>query len=78
MIVTSPTDGIVRHVVRPRLDGVKAIGDYIGKSERWVYQARERGWSVPIRKRDGLGYYAFPDELDAWLNDPETLPHRPA
>ncbi len=66
------------HAVRRRLDGVKAIGDYIGKPERWVYQARERGWSVPIRKRDGLGYYAFPDELDAWLNDPETLPHRPA
>ena len=36
------------HAVRPRLDGVKAIGDYIGKPERWVYQARERGWSLPF------------------------------
>lgn len=57
-----------------RLEGAAAIAAYIGKPERWVYQARERGWSVPIRKRDGLGIYAFADELDAWQRDPTTLP----
>lgn len=57
-----------------RLDGAAAIAAYLGKPERWVYQAREAGWSAPIRKRDGLGIYAFRSELDAWLSDPETLP----
>lgn len=57
-----------------RIDGAAAIAAYIGKPERWVYQARERGWSVPIRKADGLGIYAFADELDAWQRDPATLP----
>lgn len=60
-----------------RLDGVPAIAAHMGKPERWVYQARERGWSVPIRKRDGIGIYAFAEELDAWLTDPETLPRAP-
>lgn len=60
-----------------RLDGVQAIADHLGKPTRWVYQARERGWSVPIRKREGLGYYAFAEELDAWLLDPTTLPQKP-
>ena len=60
-----------------RLDGVAAIAHYLGKPERWVYQARERGWSCPIRKREGLGYYAFTDELDAWQRAPETLPQKP-
>ena len=61
-----------------RIDGAGAIAAHIGKTERWVYQARERGWSVPIRKRDGMGIYAFAEELDAWLLAPETLPQAPA
>lgn len=56
-----------------RLDGAEAIAAYLGKSARWVYQARERRWQVPIRKADGLGLYAFVDELDAWQRDPATL-----
>lgn len=56
-----------------RLEGAAAIAAYIKKPERWVYQARERGWRVPIRKADGLGIYAFADELDAWQRDPSTL-----
>lgn len=61
-----------------RLDGAPAIARYLGKPERWVYQARERGWRVPIRKSDGLGIYAFTDELDAWQRDPSTLSWAPA
>lgn len=57
----------------PRLDGAEAIAAYLGKPARWVYQARERRWRVPIRKADGLGLYAFVDELDAWQRDPATL-----
>ena len=41
----------------PRLDGAEAIAAYLGKPARWVYQARERRWRVPIRKADGLGLY---------------------
>ncbi len=58
---------------RPRLEGAANIANYLGRAERWVYQAREKGWSCPIRKRDGIGLYAFPDELDAWLEDDATL-----
>lgn len=57
-----------------RLDGAGAIAAYLGWKERKVYQAREEGWSVPIRKRDGAGLYAFRSELDAWFRAPETLP----
>jgi hypothetical protein len=60
-------------VSRPRLEGAAAIAQYLGRPERWVYHSREKGWSCPIRKRDGMGLYAFPDELDAWLEAPETL-----
>lgn len=57
-----------------RLDGVPTIAAYLGWSERKVYQAREKGWSVPIRKRDGIGIYAFRSELLQWLTAEETLP----
>ena len=57
-----------------RLDGADAIAAYLGRKPRWVYQAREEGWSVPIRKRDGTGLYAFKDELDAWERSPDSLP----
>jgi hypothetical protein len=53
-------------VSRPRLEGAAAIAQYLGRPERWVYHSREKGWSCPIRKRDGI-------ELDAWLEAPETL-----
>ena len=59
---------------RVRLEGAAAIAKYLGRPERWVYHAREKGWSCPIRKRDGIGLYAFADELDAWWEAPETLP----
>jgi len=57
-----------------RLDGAAAIAAYLGWPERKVYQARERGWSAPIRKQDGMGIYAFKSELDEWQRAPETLP----
>lgn len=56
-----------------RLDGAAAIAAYLGRKPLWVYQAREYGWGVPIRKREGLGVYAFKSEPDAWLRAPETL-----
>ena len=59
-----------------RLDGAAAIATYLGRKPRWVYQAREYGWGVPIRKREGVGVYAFKSELDAWLRAPETLPEK--
>lgn len=34
---------------------------------------RERATGCPIRKREGLGIYAFKSELLAWLKAPETL-----
>lgn len=57
-----------------RLDGAAAIAAYLKRSTRWVYQAREEGWSVPIRKQPGTGIYAFTDELDAWERSPDSLP----
>lgn len=60
----------------PRLEGADAIAEYLGKPVRWVYQCRDRGWSCPIRKQDGIGLYAFAEELDAWLRDPATLPQK--
>ncbi len=61
-----------------RLDGADAIARHLGKRPRWVYQAREQGWPVPIRKRPGMGIYAFKSELDAWLRSDETLPGQTA
>ena len=59
-----------------RLDGAQAIANHLGWAERKVYRAREEGWTTPIRKRDGLGLYAFKSELDDWLTAEETLPGR--
>jgi len=64
----------VTDLASDRLDGVPAIAAYIGWPERKVYQARERGWSTPIRKRDGEGIYAFKSELWDWFHADETLP----
>ncbi|WP_312139250.1 hypothetical protein [Brevundimonas sp.] len=57
------------------LNGCEAIAKYLGQKPRWVYQARESKWSCPIRKREGIGLYAFKSELDAWLRDETTLAH---
>lgn len=59
-----------------KLEGAAAIAAFLGWRERKVYQAREQGWSVPIRKREGLGLYAFKSELEAWLRDETTLSPR--
>jgi hypothetical protein len=60
-----------------KLEGATSIATFLGWKERKVYQAREQGWTVPIRKRDGVGLYAFKSELEAWLRDDTTLPVRP-
>jgi hypothetical protein len=59
------------------LEGVSAIAAFLGWSERKVYHVRERGGSCPIRKREGVGIYAFKSELITWLKCEETL-SRPA
>lgn len=61
-----------------RLDGAEAIAAHLGWKPRKVYQAREEGWTIPIRKREGVGVYAFKSELDAWFHAPETLPAKSA
>lgn len=61
------------------LEGVEAIADFLGRPKwnaRRVYRAREEGWSIPIRKRDGLGIYALRSELTAWLRDDASLAPR--
>ena len=40
---------------------------------RRVHHAREKG-ALPIRRRTGIGLYAFGSELIAALKAPETLP----
>ncbi len=58
-----------------RLEGAEAIASYLGWKVRRVTYMREHATDCPIRKRPGLGLYAFRSELDAWLRAPETLPH---
>lgn len=64
------------------LEGARAIADHLGwkgeAGEQKVYTARHKGWTIPIRKREGLGLYAFKSELDAWLKADETLPAPPS
>lgn len=62
-----------------RLDSAVAIAEYLGwpgqEGVKKVYRARERKWSIPIRKREGMGVYAFKSELDSWLKAEESLPN---
>lgn len=59
-----------------KIEGVRAIADFLGwpgkAGERRVYHVRERGLG-PIRKREGIGYYAFRSELTEWLKSKDTL-----
>jgi hypothetical protein len=57
------------------LEGAEAIAKYLGKrwNERKVRHAREIG-SLPIRKKEGMGLYAFKSELSATLWAPNSLP----
>lgn len=56
-----------------RLDGVDAIGKFLGISVRRVRYARETG-SLPIRKVKGIGIYAFKTELLSAMTADGTLP----
>ncbi len=52
---------------RKRLDGWKAIADYVEKSVRTV-QRWEKEENFPIHRiKDGKSIHAYPDEIDAWL-----------
>ena len=55
------------------LEGAPAIAHFLGWEPRKVYRARNEGWTIPLRKRQGLGIYAFKSELVAWLRDEATL-----
>ena len=56
------------------LDGAAAIAQFLGPAwtERKVYHARETN-ALPVRRKSGLGLYAFRSELIASLLDPVTL-----
>lgn len=63
------------------LQGAPAIAAFLCEtlhSDVWtvrkVRHAREKG-TLPIRQKEGIGLYAFGDELLAALTTPETLPH---
>ena len=57
------------------LEGAPAIAAFLGQdwTERRIYRARDTG-ALPIRRRAGIGIYAFRSELVAALTDPKTLP----
>jgi len=61
------------------LEGADAIAAYLGGS--WtasrVRMAKHRG-TLPVRKRPGMGLYAFKSELRAFFAAPETLPQKVA
>lgn len=75
----------MRHVANdmPRgdyLEGAVAIAAFLQRelgsdlwTERRVRHARDTG-TLPIRKKDGIGLYAFGHELLGALKAPETLP----
>jgi hypothetical protein len=56
------------------LDGASEIAKFLGPAwtERKVYHARETN-ALPIRRKRGLGLYAFRSELVTALKDPVTL-----
>lgn len=62
------------------LEGATAIAEFLNDEGlgRWdsrrVYSAREKGWTIPIRRREGIGIYAFKSELKDWFKADETLP----
>jgi len=57
------------------IEGAAPIATFLGPgwNERRVYRARETG-ALPIRRKSGIGIYAFRSELTAALRDPATLP----
>lgn len=63
-------------VAEDKIEGADAIAAYLRWKPRRVYQAREQGWCAPIRRRRGMGLYAFKSELDAWLKAEDTLAPR--
>jgi hypothetical protein len=77
-VTDTPAQDNVSPVAADKLEGAKEIADYLGPQwdARRVRQARERKWSIPIRRRDGVGLYAFKSELDAWLKAADTLVER--
>ncbi|MHB8283859.1 MAG: hypothetical protein ACYDD1_04205, partial [Caulobacteraceae bacterium] len=54
--------------------GADEIARVLGWKARQVYSVREAGEDAPIRKRKGVGIYAFKSELVAWLKASESLP----
>lgn len=55
------------------LEGVDAIAAELGWPTDKVYRARQKGWGIPIHKKQGLGLYAFRSELLAWLRTPDPV-----
>ena len=72
MTVTAMTPGAA--VATDYLEGAASIAAFLGPTwnERKVYHARELG-TLPIRRKAGIGLYAFRSELLAALKAPDTL-----
>jgi hypothetical protein len=72
---TAPAAAPPDHVAGDFLEGAASIAEFLGPpwTERKVYHAREVG-GLPIRRKAGIGLYAFKSELLAALKAPETLP----
>jgi hypothetical protein len=63
-------------VANDYIEGAEQIADFLGKenwSERKVRHARDVG-TLPIRKKKGIGLYAFKSELLAALRGADSLP----
>jgi phage terminase Nu1 subunit (DNA packaging protein) len=65
------------------LDSAEAIASELGwvsssgkPQVRRVYHLREKGCPV-IRKRSGIGIYAFKSELKAWLRGDDSTSSQP-
>jgi hypothetical protein len=66
---------VADNIADDMLVGAEEIARVLGWKARQVYAIREVGGDAPVRKRKGLGLYAFKSELVAWLTASETLPH---
>jgi hypothetical protein len=47
------------------LEGWKAIGAHLGRSERTAQRWKRKG--LPVHKSEVLGVIAYPSEIDAWM-----------
>lgn len=73
----SASTGTMTSIADDYLEGVDAIVAFLGPmwTRRKVRYARTSG-ALPIRKKSGIGVYAFKSELTSALKSPDTLPNK--